>query len=177
MLTNKSQGECIYANLDMSESKPIEAEKRGGSCAPPKATKRNAAFTEPPPDMDVNDPRWPEAFAAWAERKAKHFGMDAMEMMGRALGCDIEADAWRKKRQAALRHQEQHANDIYGKPQNKQDPNWHSLLVCSLEEQRKADDLELQRHGLRVCMACGSHFKPHHGENICQGCCIVKEEE
>lgn len=68
--------------------------------------------------MDVNDPRWPDAFAAWAERKAKHFGMDAMEMMGRALGCDIEADAWRKKRQSALRHQEQHANDIYGETDN-----------------------------------------------------------
>jgi len=83
------------------------------------ATKRSSAFTEPPPSMDVNDPRWPDAFAAWAERKAKHFGMDAMEMMGRALGCNMKADSWRKKRQAALRHQEQHANDIYGKTPTK----------------------------------------------------------
>lgn len=64
--------------------------------------------------MDVRDPRWPDAFTAWATRKAAAMKMDPIEMMGRALGLKKEADGWRKRRQSELRHREQHSSDIYG---------------------------------------------------------------
>lgn len=77
--------------------------------------KTKKPFTEPPPDMDVNDPRWPGAFTQWMDRKARSMNMDPIEMMGRALGLNEEADDWHK-RQETIRHMEQHGGDIYGNP-------------------------------------------------------------
>lgn len=76
--------------------------------------KTKKPFTEPPPDMDVNDPRWPEAFTAWMERKARHFNMDAIELMGRALGLNSEADDWRKRQQERLRRMKHFGGDVHG---------------------------------------------------------------
>ena len=100
--------------------KPKSSKSRRPGAGSPART--GSAFSELPPDLDVNDPRWPDAFSRWAQRKAKSMGMDPIEMMGRALGLDKEADGWRKRRQAELRHREQHANDIYGKPPNNDYP-------------------------------------------------------
>jgi len=99
------------------------------------APAHGSAFTEPPPKCDVNDPKWAYEFVAWATRKAKSMDMDPIEMMGRALGLEREADVWRKRRQAELRHREEHSNDLYGKryPVEEALANWMqdvTSLLC-----------------------------------------------
>lgn len=87
--------------------------KRPGQSA---GSRGSAVFAEPSPNMATDHPEWPEAFSDWWTRKCAAYGMDPIEGMARALGMKGEADGWRRRRQAELRHREQGANDIYGKP-------------------------------------------------------------
>jgi hypothetical protein len=89
--------------------------------------KRLLDFPEPPPQMDVSDPRWADAFARWAQRKAEWYGLeDAIEMFGRALGIKPKTmDAYaerqreeRRKKQKRLEDMAASSNAIYGKPLN-----------------------------------------------------------
>lgn len=77
--------------------------------------------------MDVNDPRWADAFARWAQRKAEWYGLeDAMEMFGRAMGIKPKTmDEYRDRKRAERRAQQKRleemaasSNAIYGKPLN-----------------------------------------------------------
>jgi hypothetical protein len=70
------------------------------------------------PKMDVNDPRWADTFTRFFTRKCARLGMDPIEGVGRMLGLKKESDAWRKRRQAELRHREAHNGDIYGTTPN-----------------------------------------------------------
>jgi hypothetical protein len=104
--------------MNMSRPKTLKAKpKRPARFG---AAPGSAAFSEPPPNMDVNRPEWAEAFTEWWTRKCATMDMDPIEGMARCLGLDKEADEWRKRRQAELRHREKHSNDIYGKPPNDQ---------------------------------------------------------
>jgi len=96
--------------------------------AKPSQTKRLLDFPEPPPKMAVTDPRWPKAFAAWTERKAKWLGMeDSFEMMGRALGVKKSiVDGYVERRRAERRAAQQRLEDMaksssqfYGKTNRK----------------------------------------------------------
>lgn len=85
--------------------------------------KRLLDFPEPPPQMDVNDPRWPDAFAQWAQRKAEWLGTeDPFELFGRALGVKKSTvDGYVERRRAERRAKQKRledmgksSNDIYG---------------------------------------------------------------
>jgi hypothetical protein len=87
-------------------------------------------FPEPPPQMDVDDPRWPAAFADWTQRKAEWYGLeDSFDLLGRALGIkpktmDAYRDRKREERRAnqkRLEDMSESANTIYGTPRLKTD--------------------------------------------------------
>jgi len=89
--------------------------------------KRLLDFPEPPPQMDVSDPRWPEALTNWLQRKAEWYGMeDGMELMGRALGVKTSTmDEYAERQRAERRAKQKRLEDmaassgaIYGKPHN-----------------------------------------------------------
>lgn len=77
--------------------------------------------------MDVSDPRWPDAFAQWTDRKAKWLGLeDSFDLMGRALGIKTKTmDAYQQRRRDERRAKQKRLEDmsessstIYGKPLN-----------------------------------------------------------
>lgn len=106
--------------------KPKQDEDAGAGLAPANV-RRLLDFPEPPPQMDVSDPRWPDAFARWSQRKAEWLGLeDSFDLMGRALGINAKTmDAYQKRRRSERRAQQKRLEDmaesssaIYGKPPN-----------------------------------------------------------
>lgn len=84
----------------------------------PRRVSKLLDFPEPPPAMDVSDPKWPDAFTAWCQRKAEWFGMDAIEMLGRALGCKKEADQWRNSQTEQRRKERDRLDHMANVPQS-----------------------------------------------------------
>lgn len=102
-----------------------DADARAGLA--PANVRRLLPFPEPAPQMDVNDPRWPDAFARWTQRKAEWYGLeDSFDLMGRALGIKAKTmNIYQDRRRAERRANQKRLEDmaasssaIYGKPPN-----------------------------------------------------------